>query len=71
MPATQVDARGLSCPLPVMHAKEAVVAGAASLEVLVDSGTAKHNVASMLDDAGYEVTVAPRADGWTITARRD
>ena len=67
-----VDARGLSCPLPVMRTDDAVKASAPSeLEVLVDSGTAKANVSGWLADEGYEVSVEQDADGaYKLTARR-
>lgn len=65
-----VDVRGLSCPIPLMHTKQAVIDGASELEVLVDSGTAKQNVVSLLSDAGYQVEVAQGARDWTILAKR-
>jgi tRNA 2-thiouridine synthesizing protein A len=67
---TEIDVRGLSCPLPVMHTKRAVVEGADALRVHVDSGTAKQNVVNLLNDAGFAVEVAQSADKWTITATR-
>lgn len=66
----QIDARGLSCPLPVMHTKKAVIEGVADLTVLVDSGTAKQNVVNLLSDAGYETGVVQGDDAWTISAKR-
>lgn len=67
---TEVDARGLSCPLPVMRTEEALHDGANELRVLVDSGTAKQNVANMLKDSGYRVEIAQTANEWTIVASR-
>jgi tRNA 2-thiouridine synthesizing protein A len=67
-----VDARGLSCPLPVMMTDEAVKASSSGdLVVLVDSGTAKTNVSSYLLDAGYTVDVHRSADGaYAVSATR-
>jgi tRNA 2-thiouridine synthesizing protein A len=67
-----VDARGLSCPIPVMMTDEAVKgASPDQLAVLVDSGTAKANVAGYLRDAGYAVEVEQSADGsYTVAAKR-
>jgi tRNA 2-thiouridine synthesizing protein A len=67
-----VDARGLSCPLPVMMTVEAIAGpDARRLIVLVDSGTAKANVSDRLRDAGYGVEVEQSPDGeYTITATR-
>lgn len=39
-----VDARGLSCPEPVIQTKNAMVSGEAAYEVLVDNVVAKENV---------------------------
>ncbi|MBS3955968.1 MAG: sulfurtransferase TusA family protein [Clostridiales bacterium] len=66
----EVDARGLSCPLPLMRAKKALDSNPESLRVLVDSGTAKANVTNLLSDEGYTVNVAEGPDGFTIEAKR-
>ncbi len=66
----EVDARGLSCPLPVMRTKKALDAGPDALVVLVDSGTAKANVSNMLADEGYSVTVTEEPDYYRIEARQ-
>ncbi|MBE0417439.1 MAG: sulfurtransferase TusA family protein [Coriobacteriia bacterium] len=66
----EVDARGLSCPLPVMRTKKALGADPGSLVVLVDSGTAKANVSNMLADEGYSVTVTDEPDYFRIEATR-
>lgn len=66
----QVDARGLSCPLPIMRTKKALEADPPALTVLVDSGTARANVSSYLEDEGFAVSVADQDGGWRIEARR-
>lgn len=66
----EVDARGLSCPLPVMRTEEALVDGATELRVLVDSGTAKQNVTNLLKDAGFSVQVSETDEEWAISARK-
>ena len=66
----EVDARGLSCPLPLMRAKKALDSAPESLRVLVDSGTAKANVTNLLSDEGYTVNVAEGPDGFTIEGKR-
>lgn len=67
-----VDARGLSCPLPVMMTDEAVKGSDPKrIVVLVDSGTAKANVSDYLRDAGYTVDVEQSSDGsYTVAAER-
>ena len=66
----EVDARGLSCPIPVMRTEEAILDQEADITVLVDSGTAKQNVANQLKDAGYSVEVLETDDGWKLAAKR-
>jgi tRNA 2-thiouridine synthesizing protein A len=66
----QIDARGLSCPLPVMHTKKALESDPTALTVLVTSGTAKANVVNLLSDEGFTVAVEQRAGEYRIEARR-
>lgn len=65
-----IDARGLSCPEPVVLAKEAADAGDKQIEVLVDTEVCKENVSRFLTNAGYTVTVKEVADEATITASK-
>lgn len=54
----RVDARGLSCPLPALHAKQALgQAKDGTVEVLVDSVTSCDNVSRAGRKAGWEVAV--------------
>ena len=59
-----VDARGLSCPQPVMLARQALeqLAGG-TVEVLVDSETAMDSVVRLAEVNGWRATVERRADG--------
>jgi len=59
-----VDARGLSCPQPAMLAQEALQkAGKGTIEVLVDSSTARENVSRLAKNSGWDVTVKDQSDG--------
>jgi tRNA 2-thiouridine synthesizing protein A len=59
-----IDARGLSCPQPAMLANEAVKkAIEGTIEILVDSGTARDNVSRAGANAGWKVTVENELDG--------
>lgn len=51
----QVDARGLSCPEPVIMTKNALASQEAAYEVLVDNVTAKENVTRFAFHQGYQV----------------
>ena len=55
-----VDARGYSCPMPVVMVQKAVKADApATLEVLVDNQCSVENVTRFAENSGYKVAVAP------------
>ena len=54
----RIDARGLSCPQPVVLAKKAIdKIGKGTIEILVDTVTSKENVSRMARSAGYQVSV--------------
>ncbi len=65
-----VDARGLSCPEPVLRARRAIGAGAYPIEVLVDTVTQRENVRRAAEAAGCTVTVAERGDEFALTLTR-
>jgi tRNA 2-thiouridine synthesizing protein A len=53
-----VNARGLSCPQPVMLVRQALQKLAkGTVEVLVDSDTARENVTRLARNSGWDVTV--------------
>jgi tRNA 2-thiouridine synthesizing protein A len=54
-----VDARGLSCPRPVILARKALEAGQFPIEVLVDSVASCENIQRLAENAGCRVTVVP------------
>ena len=63
-----VDARGLSCPQPVLLAKKALEANPeATFEVLVDNGAAKENVSRLAVNKGYQVTVSVKDGDYVLS----
>ena len=59
-----VDARGLSCPQPVMLARQAInEITQGTVEVLVDSGTARDNVSRLGKKSGWSVMVEDQTEG--------
>lgn len=65
-----VDARGLSCPQPVIQARKAIDAGEFPVQVLVDTATARENVQRMALKAGFQVTIADEDDATRLTINR-
>lgn len=58
-----IDARGLSCPMPVVMVQKAVQADSpATLEVLLDNRCSVENVTRFAANSGYTVAVAPADD---------
>lgn len=64
-----VDARGLSCPTPVVLTKRALEE-AEEVTVIVDNPTARENVKRMAQSRGCEVQVEERQDGIYLFLRR-
>ncbi len=62
-----IDARGRSCPEPVLMTKKAVAAGQTGFTVLVDSPVAMENVTRFATGAGFKVDVSAAADEYTLT----
>jgi tRNA 2-thiouridine synthesizing protein A len=59
-----LDVRGLSCPQPPMLTQEALQKmGKGTLEILVDSSTARENVSRLAKNSGWNVTVEDQPDG--------
>ena len=61
-----VDARGLSCPEPVILARKAIEAGQFPIEVLVDAVTARENVRRMAEISGCTVAVEQAGDEFRL-----
>ncbi len=62
-----VDARGLSCPMPVVMTQKAIQKGPASLEVLVDAQVAVENVTRYARSQGYQVKSEPQGPDFKLT----
>ncbi|MBN1812146.1 MAG: sulfurtransferase TusA family protein [Anaerolineae bacterium] len=64
---TQVDARGLSCPQPVILARNAIKAGDFPIEVLVDTVTSRENVRRAAEKLGCTVQVEEVGEEFRLT----
>jgi TusA-related sulfurtransferase len=59
-----IDARGLSCPQPAILTHQALgKMDKGTIEVLVDSGTARENVSRLARNSGWNVTVEEQPEG--------
>jgi len=70
--AATVDARGLSCPQPVILTLDEIKTGSdREIIVLVDTDTSKENVSRAATSQGCSVVdVAPDGEGYRITIQR-
>jgi len=65
-----VDARGLSCPQPVILARKAIQTGQFPIEVLVESVTSRENVRRMAEKEGCTVKVQTIGDEFKLELSR-
>ena len=68
MDTVKIDARGLSCPQPVLLTMEALKQGAPRYEIVVDNHAAQQNVTRYLEKAGKSVSASVSGDDITLTA---
>jgi tRNA 2-thiouridine synthesizing protein A len=62
-----VDARGFSCPVPVVKTKKAIEENPnQALVVLVDTVTSKENVSRLAQSKGYSVKVERFEEGFRL-----
>ena len=62
----EIDARGLSCPQPIIETKKAVDKKVTSMSVLADNIAAKENVSRFAKVMKYDVTVKETEYGWEL-----
>lgn len=62
-----LDARGLSCPEPVIMIKDAMNSKDAAYEILVDHITARENVTRYAEHQGYQVAVTEKDGDYMLS----
>lgn len=62
-----VDARGLSCPQPVIMVAEALKSNESSYTVMVDAAAPKENVTRYAQSRGYSVSCTESDGEYTLT----
>lgn len=63
----QLDARGLSCPEPVIMIRKAMLSGGAAYEMVVDNLASRENVTRYAQHQGYAVSAAERDGEYILT----
>ncbi|MEE9911569.1 MAG: sulfurtransferase TusA family protein [Deltaproteobacteria bacterium] len=67
MTTKRIDARGLSCPQPVVMVDRAIADGNTDLEILVDNEVARENVTRLASRRGLKTDA--RQEGADIVVR--
>ena len=62
-----LDARGLSCPEPVIMIRKAMMSKETSYEMLVDNPTSKENVMRYAEHQGYQVLITQKDGEYTLS----
>ncbi|GAQ95257.1 TusA-related sulfurtransferase [Thermodesulfovibrio aggregans] len=68
-----VDARGLSCPEPVLLTLETIKKlGKGEIEILVDTDTSRENVSRAATSMGWQIeNVSEEGSGYRIRIKKD
>ena len=61
-----IDARGRSCPEPVLMLRKAMASKEASYEIMVDNRVSVENINRYGQHEGYRVTVEEREDDYLL-----
>ena len=61
-----LDARGLSCPGPVVMIKKAMASKEDKYQIIVDNNTAKENITRFVAHQGYNVSVTEKDGDITL-----
>ena len=65
-----LDARGLSCPEPVVMMRQALFEKPAAARMIVDAVAARENVTRYTKSQGYAVAVTEGDGEWTLDVTR-
>lgn len=61
-----LDARGLSCPEPVVMLRKAMMSKEDAYTIVVDNITSRENVTRYAEHQGYHVNVTQDGDEYTL-----
>ncbi len=67
---TTVDARGYSCPEPVIMLRKAMASKEAAYTVLVDNAASKENVTRYAEHEGYTVSIREDGGEYTLSLKK-
>lgn len=62
-----IDARGLSCPEPVIMLRKAMATQEEAYEIMVSTATSRENVTRYAEHQGYHVTAEEKDGEFTLS----
>ena len=65
-----IDARGLSCPEPVILISRAMKSGESAYEIIVDNRVSRENVTRYAEHQGYTVSVTESNGEFTLKIQK-
>ena len=65
-----IDARGLSCPEPVILISQAMKSRENAYEIIVDNRVSRENVTRYAEHRGYTVSVSEADGEFTLSIRK-
>lgn len=65
-----LDARGESCPIPVIMTKKLMASNEDYYEVMVDAGAPRDNVSRFAESQGYKVEVEEKGGDYLLKISR-
>lgn len=63
----QIDARGLSCPEPVVRVQKGIAESPEGVHVVVDAMVCVENIKRFAASRGYAVEIAQEGDEYALT----
>ena len=66
----KLDARGLSCPQPVIMIQKAMLSKEPAYQIVVDNPAARENVTRYAEHQGYQVAVTEKDGEYTLSITR-
>ena len=66
----RLDARGLSCPEPVILIRDAMNSDEAEYQMIVDNPASRENVTRYTEHQGYQVEVEEKDGEFTLNIRK-
>ena len=65
--SARIDARGLSCPTPVVQTINMIKKGEYSIfEVIVDTGTSRDNITRLANNEGWDIEVKEESGDFVL-----